>query len=90
LHQAINERKQAIDFSGTGPTRVGYKVGFGPTRTRSSSTPTPTTQPTRTDTDNATGDLAINDEDPNFKNPNFTDEISEKQPNLTSNFPSKL
>jgi hypothetical protein len=50
----------------------------------------PTTQPTRTDADNATGDKAVDDEDPNqLKNPNFIDEIGEKQPNLTSNFPSQ-
>jgi len=39
--------------------------------------------------DNATGDRAVDDEDPNLKNPNFTDEIGEKQRNLTSNFPSQ-
>jgi hypothetical protein len=84
-HQAINERKQATDFLGTGPARTGYKVGFGRMRTRSSSTPT--TQSTRTDADNATSDRAVDDEDPNLKNPNFIDEIGEKQPNFTPNFP---
>jgi len=86
-HQAINERKQATDFLGTGPTCIGYKVGFGWTRMRLSSTLT--TQPTRTDADNATGDRDVDDEDPNLKNPNFTDEIGGKQPNLTPNFPSQ-
>jgi hypothetical protein len=51
-HQAVNKRKQATDFPSTRPTRAGYKVGFGRTRTRSSSTPT--TQLTRTDADNST------------------------------------
>jgi hypothetical protein len=89
-HQAINERKQAIDFLGTGPTLPGYKVGFGSTRTRSSSKPSPTTQSTRTDVDNAIGDIVDNDKNPNLKNLNFTVEIGKKQPNLTMNFPSQM
>ncbi len=41
------------------------------------------------DADNATGDRAVDEEDPKLKNANFTDEIGEKQPNLTLNFPSQ-
>jgi len=41
------------------------------------------------DADNATGDRAVNEEDPKLKNPNFTDEIGKKQPNLTPNFSSQ-